>query len=148
MRRGTILIIGLLAALIAIPTAADARRGGGPGIIFNTLTSPMKMIARGVVGRRVAHRTRHHRKVALNRHRRSTLARSSSRRSRETAALAVPVGQIAGAGARSAGADPRQHAELVRTQPPGWAGPLYWPHASDALFDHVFGPAADGERFW
>jgi len=35
--------------------------------------------------------------------------------------------------------------EQVRAEP-GWAGPVYWPHASDDLFDYVF--RAAGERFW
>jgi hypothetical protein len=47
-----------------------------------------------------------------------------------------------------AGTDRSQDGAQPRAEPSGWAGPLYWPHAADDLFDYVFGWPNAGDRFW
>jgi len=57
--------------------------------------------------------------------------------------MADPGGQTSGL-AQSQDTFPTRGAPL-RAEP-GWAGPVYWPHASDDLFDYVF--RGTGEGFW
>jgi LTXXQ motif family protein len=152
MGRGKILL--LLAALLLIPTAADARPRGILGIV----TAPLRMVVPGISGRRVVHRARYQRKVAAARHRKAALARSAARRAAATAgprSAARPAAATAGLGVargQSGAADPaetdqrRDASPAPADLPAGWTGPLYWPHAPDDLFDYAFG--VGGERFW
>jgi hypothetical protein len=61
MRRGTILVLGLLLASTAIPQTADARPRGLPGI-FGVLTAPLRALCGGfrLAGRRAHHRSTAH----------------------------------------------------------------------------------------
>jgi len=65
-------------------------------------------------------------------------ANARARHHRERSVRAAPV-------SRRAAADIRPQA---RGAAPGWAGPLFWPHASVDLFDYVFGQSGGAERFW
>ena len=148
MRPGKILF--LLAALLLIPRAADAQPG-----VFRMMTAPLRMVAPGLPGPRIGHRGRHNRKAAHARQPKAVATR------RGAPAAAAPPAGAASAGAMAAGAmaAPRgetsgiaqgrdtlpPRGETPRAEP-GWAGPVYWPHASDDLFDYVFGGA--GEPFW
>ena len=73
------------------------------------------------------------------------------------AVAAAPVAIIAGAaGARAyprqaraprqqAIAEPRSERRGIVTS---WGGPVFWPYASDDLFDYVFGQRSAADRFW
>ena len=141
MHRGKMLL--LLAALGLMPTAADAK----PSIV-RMMTAPLRMVAPGLPGLRIGHRGRHHRKVAHARHHKSAVARAARRGA--PAAAAAPAAPMADQDGQTSGVAQGQDAAPARGEPvraePGWAGPVYWPHASDDLFDYVF--RAAGERFW
>jgi hypothetical protein len=36
----------------------------------------------------------------------------------------------------------------ARDAPDGWAGPLFWPHAYDGVFEYAFGLPGDDSQFW
>src|SRR2546423_950879 len=81
MSRGRILLLPLpLAPLLALPTSAGARSLPLVGMV----TAPLEMVVPGVVGRRAAYRTRHHRKTAHVRRHKQVAARSSWHRGAET----------------------------------------------------------------
>src|SRR5262249_20636425 len=140
MRPGKILF--LLAILLLMPKAADAQPA-----VFRMMTAPLRMVPHGLPVPRIGHRGRHHRKAAQARHPKAVPTRRGA-----PAAVAAPAGAAAaGAAAAGAMADPGgqtsglaqgQDTPPARSEPvraePGWAGPVYWPHASDDLFDYVF----------
>jgi len=136
MRPGKILF--LLAALLLMPKAADAQPG-----VFRMMTAPLRMVAPGLPGPRVGHRGRYHRKAAQAHRPKAVATRHGA-----PAVAAAPAGAMADPGGQTSGL--AQGQDTPRRAPlrtdPGWAGPVYWPHASDDLFDYVFGAA--GERFW
>jgi hypothetical protein len=101
-----ILIIAILAALIAIPTGADARRG-----LLGTLTSPVRPAARGVFGRRTVRRRGRYRRVAV-RHRRA-MARAHWRHGVAAATVAAPA--AAAASTRQSGAAPASQTPANQT---------------------------------
>src|SRR5262245_11948714 len=151
MRRGKILL--LLAALFlavlslpaVVPTSADAQPA-----VFRMVTAPLRMVA----PRRFGHRARHHRQAVHARHRKATVARAA-RRGAATAGVAAPASQMADPDGQTSGVAPSQDTAPDRPEPargetpraePAWVGPVYWPHASDDLFDYPL--RVNGERFW
>ncbi|MFL4970103.1 MAG: Spy/CpxP family protein refolding chaperone [Xanthobacteraceae bacterium] len=136
----------LLAPLVALPTDVGARSIPVPGIV----AVPLQMATRGFVGRRAAHRTRHHRKAAVVRRHNHVAARPARHRAAETTGIGVAGGQGAAAEAseRVHAAGARQGGSATAVQAPAWVGSLYWPSASDDLFDYTLRPPSTGERFW
>ena len=116
MRRAMIVIIAILVALIAIPTGANARRG-----LLDTLTSPVRTVTRGVLGRRTVRRRRRYRRVAV-RHRRA-MARAHWRRGVAAATVAAPAAAAAAAPAASAGPARRTDTAAPASQTPASAPP-------------------------
>jgi len=158
MRRGRILLLllFLLAPLIALPTSTGARSIPVPGIV----AVPLRMVASGAVGRRAFHRTRHHRNAADVRRHKQVAARSSRHRGAETTGMGAAGGAgmvggqgvVGGQGApgnqSGAGGPDVPAGQNAGAETPAWAGPLYWPSASEDLFDYALRPASMGERFW
>jgi hypothetical protein len=59
MRRGTILVLGLLLASTAVLQTAEARPRGLPGAVFGFFTNPIgTLLNAGHAGRRTSHRRR------------------------------------------------------------------------------------------
>jgi hypothetical protein len=149
MRRANIFTIAMLAALVAVPTDADARKRSNYKKIVYTMTAPLRIAAR-IAERRFALRERQYRR-AQARHRRMVLAASGLR-----PPLAIPEVRR---GSQVAATDVRPPAPTAGTErarpvlppsvaPSGWVGPLYWPYGSDDLFDYAFQPAGADDRFW
>jgi hypothetical protein len=167
MRRIRILVLVLLAALVAMPTSAEARKRFSPKKFVYTVTAPLRIVT-GIPGRRVAHRARHHRKAALHRHRKAAVYRQRKQAAARAAAAAATPPAAAAAAVSDAPPLPEVAATDARGPAPApgperrperrpsrewmaasaWLGPLYWPHASDDLFDYVFQPSRAGDWFW
>lgn len=149
VRRANVFIIAVLAALVAVPTNADARKRSNYKKIVYTMTAPLRIAAR-IAERRFALRKQRYRR-ALARHRRIVLAASALR-----PPLPIPElrrGIPPGAPDARPPAPPAERPRPVITPPPsvalaGWVGPLYWPYGSDDLFDYAFQPAGTDDRFW
>jgi hypothetical protein len=149
-------IVVLLAAWLLFPGPRVADAQGLIGEAVRTVTSPWRLMShRG--GRRTAHARRHHQRVAHGRHRARVAHGTRSRA--PAAAAATAGGAAAGAAANAATegaattgvpgpvADRRQAAAAMSAQP-GWAGPLYWPYATDDLLGYALQPSNAGIRFW
>jgi len=162
MRRVPILLM-LAVALCASPPA-EARKRDIPGAVFDTVTAPFRIIAGAISGRRHA-RARHHRFFAFARQYR--LAEHSRTRAAAIApGLITPTPDLPQQAPQAApetappapiqtattGAETRKEPRTPTFQrwmaPSGWVGPLYWPYASDDLFDFVFSPSRGGDWFW
>jgi hypothetical protein len=149
MRRANIFTIAMLAALVAVPTDADARKRSNYKKIVYTMTAPLRIAAR-IAARRFALRERQYRR-AQARHRRMVLAASGLR-----PPLAIPEvhrgSQVAATDVRppapTAGTERARPVLPPSVAPSGWVGPLYWPYGSDDLFDYAFQPAGADDRFW
>ena len=117
-----------LALLLALPSA-QARPRVHPGLILAPLAI-VGGIAGAAMGSRKAraHRAHHH--------------RFKARRDRGAIRQARP------AAPDSAIARTMPGPERSRAQPAGWAGPLFWPHAYDGIFEYAFGLPGDDDRFW
>jgi hypothetical protein len=168
MRWGPILPV-LLAALIAPPPAAAEGRRNLPGAVFSTVTAPLRIIAGAVTGRRVARSSRQQRAYA--KHPRPAVRSKQAPRAAAVAPAAIAPA-IGAAGAESAQRTPELGTQAMAppaaaamgaqaprdTRAPtarrqwmaatGWLGPLYWPYASDDLFDYVLSPSSSGDWFW
>jgi hypothetical protein len=129
---GRTLLIAL-ALLIASP-GAQARPRLGPGLLLAPLAI-VGGIAGAAIGSRKARAHRHQ-----YRHRYRPIVRrdrGSVRQARPPAARSQPV---AAAQVLPAPQDAAAQG--------GWAGPLFWPHAYDGVFEYAFGLPGDGNQFW
>jgi hypothetical protein len=175
MVRARYIVIGALAALLVIPSSADARRRGPPGI-FNMMTAPLRMMM-GMPRAALGVRNRHYRRAAVRPrqyYRRppaaaiaapaavvppaaaaaaATAPAGSSTATAPTvtaAPSAVPVAPTAASPAVAARdprdtRDPRERS--IRPQP-AWAGALYWPSADDDVISYTLWPSGAGDKFW
>ena len=150
-------LLVLSAALIALSPPADARERRIPGVVFDTVTAPLRIIAGAVSGRRHA-RARH----SYARHSRSgprsraaavapSVGAASPDLPRSPEIAAAPAApsqyQLATTGAE-ARREPRPSAAQQWLAASGWLGPLYWPYASDDLVDYLLSPSNAGDWFW
>jgi hypothetical protein len=93
MRRGTILVLGLLLASVAVSQTAEARPRGLPGAVFGFFTNPIgTLLNAGHAGRRTSHR----RRAKAPRSKRAATAQS------KPDATAVPAAAAAAAGTAAA----------------------------------------------
>jgi hypothetical protein len=118
MRKTKFVLAAGFAAVLAAPTPADAR----PRLLRGLFAAPLAIIG-GVVGARSA-RAKHHRNVH-----RPVEPQASARETRQAAL------------------DPRQPAPDAGAAGAGWTGPLFWPYASDDVFESAFG-LDDDSQFW
>jgi len=111
MRRGTMLVLGLLMASVAIPQQADARPRGAAGL-FGFITSPIRTLLHAGQGGRRSHQ----RRAKASRARPAETAQSKPDNSR--GAVPVVAGAAAGAAAASAvRADTPQNAAATAATP-------------------------------
>lgn len=125
MHAYTIPVLGAVAFSLAVPATADARPRFGPAAVLGAFAAPLGALlgARPSFGRRG----------------------TTSRRSRS--------GEPARAPAATRMDDPARTGETERAVPTAgmrssWVGPVFWPHASDDMFEYAFLPNGAGERFW
>jgi hypothetical protein len=129
-------LFAAMLALVVVSPGAQARPKLGPGLIL----APLAIVG-GIAGAAMGSRkARAHR---------SYKHRPSARRDRGTVRRAVApaapaAGAVAAAPATTALAAP-SHASAA---PAGWAGPLFWPHAYDGVFEYAFGLPGDDSQFW
>jgi len=125
---GSTLIVAL-ASLIALPSA-QARPRFHPGLILAPLAIIGGIAAMSTRKAR-AHPSYKRRPVVVRRDRGAIRqARTPLPRSAPPAATAMAV------------------AAHVSSAPAGWAGPLFWPHAYDGVFEYAFGLPTDDNQFW
>jgi hypothetical protein len=115
--------------LIAAP-GAQARPKLGPGLILAPLAI-VGGIAGAAIGSRKARAHRSHKH------------RPSASRDRGTVRGAVAPAAAGAAGTATLAA-PSQAGDASD----GWAGPLFWPHAYDGVFEYAFGLPGDDSQFW
>lgn len=127
LHTGKAIVVGL-AAVIALTSHADARRRGLPGPLGVILGGPMAVIGG------VAH--------ALSPHKAWHRRAAQARRSRVIAAGAAAGGAAA---VTSGQAQPSAESRAFNT---AWNGPLFWPYATDGVFDYAFGMPGDDSKFW
>lgn len=126
--RGSVAIA--LALLIAMPPAQARPRLGPAGILL----APLAIIG-GIAGAAAGSRkARAHR---------SQKARPSARRDRGV----VRRGQEAAPRTEQAAVKDASAKETAANDN-GWAGPLFWPHAYDGVFEYTFALPGDDGEFW
>jgi hypothetical protein len=144
MRNWKILIIGAVALSIALPASANARPKFGPGALLGMFAAPFGALlgARSSLGQRGS------REDAGPRQRGSREnANTRERGTREGATTRTPA--RATEESRDASAEPPAAANRAAlTRHVGWSGPVFWPHASDDMFDYALFPAAADNKFW
>ena len=126
---GQALVVAVV-SLTALPGAQARPRLGG------LIMAPLAIVG-GIAGAamisRKARAHRHHYYRASVRRERAAIrrAREARQRSEPTAAQAVSM--------------PAPSRAAVTA---GWAGPLFWPHAYDGVFEYAFGLPSDDNPFW
>ena len=139
-----------LASLIAMP-GAQARPRLGLGMALLPLAIVGGIAGASIGSRKArAHRSYHSRNRAYS--------RNNSRRDRGAIRRAGPAAPAPGIARTMPMTDQpratpmpdqsREISEPSRAQPAGWAGPLFWPHASDGVFEYAFGLAGNDGQFW
>lgn len=127
-------------ALILIAPGAEARPRLGPAGILLAPLAIVGGIAGAAIGSRKARANRSYQERP-----RARRDRGAVRQARE----AAPP-QTDAAEARAApGVQAAQSPQVVQsTKSDGWAGPLFWPHAYDGVFEYAFGLPGDDNQFW
>lgn len=122
-------LVVALALLLALPSA-QARPKLGPAGLFLVPLAIVGGIAGAALGSRKARAHRHHYRPNARRDRGSVRRGREPVRSEPAAVRAVPE------------PEPSPMAQS------GWAGPLFWPHAYDGVFEYAFGLPGDDDQFW
>ncbi len=129
-------VLGVALALMIAMPGAQARPRLGLGVALLPLAI-VGGIAGAAIGSRKAraHRAYH--------------SRYKARRERGAIRQARPVAPAPDvAAATPVPEQSRRAPEQSRAQPAGWAGPLFWPHAYDGVFEYAFGLPRDDNQFW
>src|SRR5262245_15151818 len=134
MRHWTLPIIGAVALSIAVPAGADARPRLGPGALLGLFAAPFGALLGARPG--LAHAGR--RKGAGTRERG---ARETPRERGNRDSAPAQAGEDDAEPLRAA-----NRAAVSRHV--GWKGAVFWPNASDDMFDYALFPAAADNRFW
>jgi LTXXQ motif family protein len=160
MRRTATLLAALAAAIVAMPTLASAQ-DGFPGAVFRTLTTPFRTIGRTIAPRRTGYVTAPLSLSPAAKKRQQSTARATprgraapipaateaSRGTPDDAAEARALPPVAALERRPEARSPDQQQQPAMMAS-GWVGPLYWPYASDDLFDYAFQPSSSTDWFW
>lgn len=127
MHAYTIPVLGAVAFALAVPATADARPRFGPASVLGAFAAPLGALlgARPSFG---------HPRWG------TTTARSRS----GEPARAPNVARVDDL-ARTSETERAAPAAGMRSS---WVGPVFWPHASDDMFEYAFLPNGAGERFW
>ncbi len=131
---GTVLGVAL-ASMIAMP-GAQARPRLGLGVALLPLA-----IVGGIAGAAIGSRKARAHRAYHSRHK-ARRERGAIRQARP----AAPAPDVATATPMPEQFRPAP--EQSRAQPAGWAGPLFWPHAYDGVFEYAFGLPRDDNQFW
>ena len=124
-----------LASMIAMPGAqARPRLGLGVALLPLAIVGGIAGAAIGS-GKARAHRAYHSRHKA--RRERGAIRQARPAAPAPDVATATPMPEQF-----------RPAPEQSRAQPAGWAGPLFWPHAYDGVFEYAFGLPRDDNQFW
>ncbi|HZN29263.1 MAG TPA: Spy/CpxP family protein refolding chaperone [Xanthobacteraceae bacterium] len=143
MRKCTISIIGAVAVAIALPASADARPKFGPGALLGMFAAPFGAL----LGARPSLGQRGTREDGTPRQRGSREGTNTRERgAREGAAARTPA--RATDENRDARAEPPAANRAAPSRHVGWSGPVFWPNASDDMFDYALFPAAADNKFW
>lgn len=133
-----------LALILAAP-AAEARPRFGPA---GLLLAPLAIVG-GIAGAAIGSRkARAHR--SYQDRPRARRDRGATRQAREAAPSPREPAEARSAPGVTA-AQPQaaqQAAQPVTADTNGWAGPLFWPHAYDGVFEYAFGLPGDDSQFW
>jgi LTXXQ motif family protein len=136
MRKWQIPIIGAVALSIALPASAEARPKFGPGALLAPFGALLG--ARPSLGQRGSREDGNARQRGS---RESTTTRERGSRDARTPARATDD-------SRDARAEPPAANRAALSRHVGWSGPVFWPNASDDMFDYALFPAAADNRFW
>ena len=141
-----------LASVLAMPSAQARPRLGG------ALFLPLAIVG-GIAGAAIGSRkARAHRSYARHTARRDRAAIREARRERAAAirearrkpqseqAIPRPDGEQMAPMPQQSRAP--QAAIPSRAVAAGWAGPLFWPHAYDGVFEYALGLPGDDKQFW
>jgi LTXXQ motif family protein len=131
MRWWTIPILGVVTVSMAMPAPAEARPRFGPGAVFGALAGAMFGGLRPSLGQ--SHRGSAHSSRSRNG---DSAPANQNTRSGETERV------------EKSGETERVEKVVVASLPVAWAGPVFWPNASDDVFDYMFQPNGAGGRFW
>jgi hypothetical protein len=149
---GQLLGVGLALA-ISMP-GAQARPKLGPAAL---LLAPLAIVG-GIAGATLGSRkARAHRSYQLKskarrgravREARPAATRAHQARRPAPAVAAVPAVPLPEPRPDAAPERPRAAAAAAATTGAGWAGPLFWPHAYDGVFEYALGLPGDDNQFW
>src|SRR5262245_6104593 len=134
MRHWTLPIIGAVALSIAVPAGADARPRLGPGALLGLFAAPFGALlgARPSLG---------HRGSREGTGTRERGARETPRERGNRASAPAHAGE-------DDAEPPRAANRAAASRHVGWKGAVFWPNASDDMFDYALFPAAADNRFW
>jgi hypothetical protein len=143
MRKWQIPIIGAVAVAIALPTSAQARPKFGPGALLGMIAAPFGALlgARSSLGQRSSREDGNTRQRDSREN-----ADTRERGSRENADTRTPARGTDDS--RDARAEPPAASRAALNRHVGWSGPVFWPRASDDMFDYSLFPAAADNKFW
>ena len=143
---GRMLVVAF-ASLLALP-GAQARPRLFPGLILAPLAI-VGGIAGAALGSRKARAHRHYHRPSARRDRGAVRQNRSAvrqtRKAPQLAPLAAPAAAVAALPAMTSPA--MTSPEQSRAAQAGWAGPLFWPHAYDGVFEYALGLPGDNQ-FW
>ena len=146
MRTWQIPIIGAVAVAIALPASAQARPKFGPGALLGMIAAPFGALlgARPSLGQRSSRDDGNTRQRGSREN-----ANSRERGSRENADTRTPARvPDESRDTRDARAEPAAASRAAPSRHVGWSGPVFWPRASDDMFDYALFPAAADNKFW
>jgi hypothetical protein len=144
MRKWKIPIIGAVALSIALPASANARPKFGPGALLGLFAAPFGALlgARPSVGQRGSRDDGNTRQRGA---RENEDGNTRQRGARENADTRTPARTDE---SRESRAEPPAANRAAPSRHVGWSGPVFWPNASDDMFDYALFPAAADNKFW
>ena len=144
MRKWQIPIIGAVAVAIALPASAQARPKFGPGALLGLFAAPFVALlgARPSLGQRSSRDDGNTRQRGA---RENEDGNTRQRGARENADTRTPARTDE---SRESRAEPPAANRAAPSRHVGWSGPVFWPNASDDMFDYALFPAAADNKFW
>jgi hypothetical protein len=144
MRKWKIPIIGAVALSIALPASANARPKFGPGALLGLFAAPFGALlgARPSVGQRGSRDDGNTRQRGA---RENEDGNTRQRGARENADTRTPARTDE---SRESRAEPPAANRAAPSRHVGWSGPVFWPNASDDMFDYALFPAGADNKFW
>jgi hypothetical protein len=144
MRKWQIPIIGAVAVAIALPASAQARPKFGPGALLGLFAAPFGALlgARPSLGQRSSRDDGNTRQRGA---RENEDGNTRQRGARENADTRTPARTDE---SRESRAEPPAANRAAPSRHVGWSGPVFWPNASDDMFDYALFPAAADNKFW